>query len=273
MRRRTFFRLLSIAVILLLTGSLSGCGQTTNMKKDVDDNVDVLNFTVMSAVDVAAVYPAGYDTAEAKAKKLIEENAGEERYQRLEAAYLAVLNHCLEETVGIARYEKQLTDSGYTFYPPENNLYYRTRAFGRENLYLRNHAYIERLSADDLELLEAAVENDSVRLSEELKAMVQNTWRELIPVYLEPANHAVYEINYEMDALNGFQAYNDALTFVLGYCKEYDAAGNTLDPDAEVGKIALVKSAAGQMETELSEALGCHVKVFIIVGLHYVENN
>ena len=93
------------------------------------------------------------------------------------------------------------------------------------------------------------------------------------PVYLEPANHAVYEINYEMDALNGFQAYNDALTFVLGYCKEYDAAGNTLDPDAEVGKIALVKSAAGQMETELSEALGCHVKVFIIVGLHYVENN
>ncbi|MBQ6583458.1 MAG: hypothetical protein IJH77_06525 [Mogibacterium sp.] len=263
--RRIIRRWLLAVLGLILLIVLSGCGKDNNTEEKEVDNMDTLQFAVMSAEDAAELYPAGYDIETARSKGLIRKSIGEEKYQQMEAAYLAVLNRYLEETAGIGAYEAKLRESGYTFPPLEDNLYYRCRSYGRENLCLRNAAYIERLSPEQLELLEKAVQGDEVALSPELQEMIAQTWKEILPVHLDLKDTSVYPINYEMDAINDFEAYNDALVFLLGFSKEYDEAGDLVDAGAERGKITAAKALCEQMEKELSEKLDCHVRVFLIV--------
>ena len=258
------FRVISLLLMLVLLG---GCTPKEN-EKDVNDMVDY-QWNVMSLQESEEIYPASFDLDAAKAAGLIETSIGEEKYQRLESAYLAALNDYLEETVSLSSYETALRESGLNFYPVEDNLYYRFRSYGRDNLYLRNNAYIERLSADQLALLEQAVTPEGITVSPALKEMVAQTWKDVITVQMDPNAAEAYPINYEMDAVNDFMANSDALTFVLGYCAEYDADGNTISDQAEAHKYQVATQLCTAIESELSKMLDCPVKVFIIVGDHH----
>lgn len=259
--------LLSVALLLFL------CACGGEKKERSDANMEVMALNIMDSDFAEENYPAGYDVAAAIEKGLITTSIGERNYQALEAAYMAGLNYYLEQTIHLSDYEQELHGNGYNFFSVEENPYCRYRAYGRQNLYLRNTAYIERLSAEQLAILESAVNGDTVQISSELLDLVADTWKDMIVIHLEPDDLSVYKINYEMDAINGFDAYNDALTLILGYCTEYDEKGNIISDEQEDNKYAVAKATCEKIERELEQSLDCHVKVFLIVGDKVYENN
>lgn len=273
MRHRKYPATPKIAVLSLFVAALiclSACKGVMQERSDV--SLDAVVLDIMDAEIAEALYPASFNCTSAKEKGLISKTIGEENYQRLEAAYLAALNCYLEQSVDIKQYDEELQNSAFHFFPIEDNVYFRFRSYGRQNLYLRNNAYIERLSSEHLAILKQAITGDAVHISTELLTMISDTWKEVIQVYLDPADHSVYEINYEMDSNNGFKAYNDSLTFILGYCLEYDAKGNIISDEQEDQKYAAAKALCDKIEHDLQQALDCHVKVFILVGDKAYEN-
>ncbi len=266
MKKYIFKYLFSAQFILLLLFCVNGCSDNS-IGKD-KDNMNILQFFVMNSQEVSKIYPNGYDTNVAKEKGLISNGPGEEKYQRMQAAYLAVFNRYLEDTIDLSKYEAELQNSGYNFYPIKDNLYYSYRSYGRNNIYLRNTAYIEHLDSDQLALLERSISGNEVLLTPELTEMVADTWKDIFVAYLDPDNKSIYKINYEMESVNGFSSYNNSLTFELGYCKEYDAKGNLIDSNVEKEKITLAYSVIEQIEEEISKELDCPVKVFLLVGVY-----
>lgn len=258
--------ILTGSLVFLLTISFIGCNNISQ-KKD-ESNMCVLHFSIMSEQEVSSIYPTGYDARSAKEKGLYSKGPEEKKYQTIQSAYLAVLNQYLVDRINIGKYEEFLQTSGYNFYPLEDNVYYLNRSYGRKNFYLRNNAYVERLTYEQLDLLEKAISDTDVTISSELQKMVIDTWKDIITVYPDINNRSIYEINYEMDAANGFSAYNDSLTFIFGLCKEYDIDGDYVDVNAEKEKLTIAYSVIEQFETELSQNLDCHVKVFLLVGEH-----
>lgn len=233
-------------------------------RKEKSEVITIIQLNPLSKEEAVNLYPVKYDLNEAKMKKIISESIFEERYLRIQAAYLAAFNYYLNKVVSIEQYQDDIDNSNYNFLPLVDSVYSKIGSFGRNNINLRNNVFIERLSQKELDTISSLInEENQLSLTSELISIVEQTWRDVIFVRLESNDDSVYEINYDMDGINTIVAYNDALTFEISYGIEYDDFGNIPDDSYKKNKYDFINSVKDRMESDISEKLECNVTVFI----------
>ena len=262
MKRRIVLLLTILVALNCVSAFLTSC---TNNEKGVNSNMERICdiYTVEPAV-AEKLYPAGYNFELAKKKGLAENSICEEKYLLLQACYRAAFNCFLNERVSIDRYQERLDSHEYVFPKCKHTAYAAFAAFGRNNIFLRNTLFVERLTEKEIHRFLDAVRDDSLVITDDLLSIVEETWKSVIFVKLDESyDDTPYEIVYDEFGVNKMMAYNDALVLEIAYDPEYDSEGEFVNRENEPKKYEFILSLAEQMESEISESLGCHVAVIV----------
>ena len=214
-----------------------------------------IKYYPLSAEEASKVVPNAYDS------KAIEKQGLTKNYLEVRAAYMALLNEYLCDEVELDKYQEFLDENEYNFIAEEENVYSKAGAFGRKNIWIRNNAYVERLSKEDLAMLLAEMNDGSVNVTDELLEMVKRTMEEVISVKYE-GNKGVFEAVYDMGVFQTNVAPSNALVITISYDFEYDEKGNILDDRKEDQKESIVEDLQKRMTEEIGEQLDLPVSVF-----------
>ena len=220
------------------------------------------NISKTAAAELSELCPGNVDLQLAKEKGIIDAADDIAAYLDMEHKYLSLLNAYLTKNTGLNRYQRLLDNSELNFPAEEKDIYLERGAFGRTNIAIRNRAFIERLSGEDVRFLRELPDTDPIEYTEELALFVSRTWRELITVVLEEGETEPYPIVYDDKAVNKIHAMSDSLVFELYYELEYRDGKLTKDTAEKYEKALEI---AGQMETELGNEIGHTVTVLIKV--------
>lgn len=251
-----------IALIWLMAlCCLASCGSKEVPETMNDTNTGIL-FYELSVQDAKTVNPNAYNLHMAIEKGLAKQEIYDGNYLKLQAAYLAVADHYLCEKAGLNGYQAFLDAHDYNFAAPNANVYIQAGAFGRTNIYIRNNAYVERLSLADLQLLEEAIQGQRVLVTDMVLEMVERTLLEVITLRYDDSTE-VFEAVYNAGALQTNFAPSNALVFGISYEPDFDADGNLVDRATEEKKLEFIGAFADMMAAEMEEKLDISVRVFI----------
>ncbi len=220
--------------------------------------------TVKEVSDNPYIYRYNHDLG--RAKGLLSKECLNDRYLRLQAVYRANLDAYLREVLDIETLDEELRNSRLGFVSHKSgkqNLYERGSTMGLEFIYLRNNLYIEYLDEEQLSLLERRLETGKHPVTDEIKAMVTETFREIIrvrdPWDWEDRSSFLYP------GVQGQKPMipNHALVLGIANDMEYDASGR-LAPDAfRKEKYEFLDRIKKEKEREYSRITG--VKVYILI--------
>jgi len=214
-------------------------------------------------IDEAGMFsPYMYDFALARSKGLVEDNdVLTDKYLKMQAVYKAAFYSYLDNIVNFKLYEETLDETGYVFVTREGNRrssYHHFGSYDARFIFLRNNFYIERLSKDEIELLNAAPDAES------LYDLVERTYKDIIAVRNLKYPENKFDAEYDKGALTGVtKAPNNALVLGLAYGREYDAAGMLVSKENEEKKWVIANRLARDMEERIAELLGIPVVVFV----------
>ena len=212
------------------------------------------------------LYVGDVDWNRATSLGLVSGEDFEKAYLEVAGSYMALLNDWLVKVYGLDEYQAML-DSHEWKYPVEHDDASALQAnggFGRKNIFIRSTAYVERLSPDDLALVQAHYNpsDKTLAVDDSMEQMLERTWKEVIEVrrldISEPFDE-VYEDRFDAVAI----APNDALVLEILYGREYDDAGKLVSAENEENKQRIVMNLAELMESELGQSIE-PVKVFAI---------
>ena len=256
MRRRFIKNGCNLVICLLLSICMVGC-------KTEEDNTKMksIKYCPLSISEAKQMEPNAYDLDMAKKKGLAKNDIYDKNYLEVQAAYLSLLNHYLCEKVKLDRYQEVLDKSVYKFVENEETVYSKAGAFGRKNIFIRNNVYVERLSKEDLDILQEGMNNGEVNVTDELLAMIERTMENIISVRYEDSDK-VFEAIYDMGVFQTNMAPSNALVFTISYDFEYDENGNIIDNEKEDKKAELVEELHKKMSDKMSKELGIPVSVF-----------
>lgn len=254
--------ILCVFCALLLLLSFIGC-EKAEVDEKVIDNVQIFPYS-KDQLDI--ISPKAYNVELAKKKKIISHSISENKYLKLQAAYMALLNYYLESYCDLNNYQKMMDDHVLSFVlnkDQENSVYKYFGGFGRKNIYIRSNVYIEYLSEEDLALLQSNISfGGKLRITDELIEMLKRTYADVIAVRYDNSG-VKFDAVYEDRISSPLIAPNTALVFELCYGKEYDAAGNLKSAEDEKQKRIISGYIKDIMEDEIKNKLGLDVKVFI----------
>lgn len=251
-------------LVLLVFGLtiLPAAGCDVKNDYEVQGDGDMQNsLYILAADEDKAVQPNAYDLVLAQEKGLAGNDIYDGDYLTVRAAYMALLNQYLCRTAGLDEYQKYLDDSEYNFPPEEESVYQKAGGFGRQNIYIRSNAYVERLSEEDLKLLRESVSDSGLAISDELLDMAKRTMQEVITVRYDDSG-AEFDAVYDAGVFQTNIAPNNALVLAIAYDFEYDEEGNLISEQTEREKLEFVGSLQKRMIDEMGEKLGIPVSVF-----------
>lgn len=210
------------------------------------------------------LYPADYNIEKAKEKGLSNTSLYEPRFLLIQSGYRAILNEFLCEYADLDKYQSSLDKNELNFPKGLQTEFSKIGAFGRNNIYIRNSLYVERLSREDIKLILDSIDGKKIKIDDKLISMVERTWKEIITVQLNEEEYTEpYEIVYDEYGINKKLAFNDALVFELAYNVDFDSEGNIVNKEKEKAKYKYATELASKMEVEISSKLNCHVSVII----------
>ncbi len=199
-------------------------------------------------------------------KELIKGEELDYHYLYMQAIYRLNLDAYLLETLDIKALNEKLknSDLGFVCRKPENrNLYERESMMELEFIYLRNNLYIEYLSEDQLKLLENQLKAGKTEVTDEIKKMVKETYREVIRVR-NPANWEDQSSFLYPEAKGRKPKIpNRALVLGVSNAMEYDASGNLLPENHMKEKCEYLEKVKAEKEKEYSEILGTQVYILL----------
>ena len=241
-------------------------GKETEMKREKQDKREsaIRIPTVKEVSDNSYIYRYNHDLG--RAKGLLSKDCLNDRYLRLQAVYRANLDAYLREVLDIETLDEELRNSRLGFVSHKSgkqNLYERGSAMGLEFIYLRNNLYIEYLDEEQLSLLERRLETGKHPVTDEIKAMVTETFREIIRVR-DPRDWEDRS-SFLYPGVQGQKPMipNHALVLGIANDMEYDASGR-LAPDAfRKEKYEFLDRIKKEKEREYSRITG--VKVYILI--------
>jgi hypothetical protein len=205
---------------------------------------------------------AQFDFELAKQKGLTKSDGFSEKYLYLQELYKAGFNEMLNVDNLLNSFDEKLKKDKRKFTPSAKmDIYQKYGSFGRTFIYIRNDFSIERLSAEDLELLESKKKIDDKKL---LK-LVKDTYKSVItPLDAsgEPMEGSEVII-YDETIAGAKKATADGAILQITYAPSYDKEGNYIDAAAEKTKNEDLKKWASTLEDELSEQTQNSVFVFI----------
>ncbi len=241
-------------------------GKGTEMRREKQDKREsaIRIPTVKEVSDNPYIYRYNHDLG--RAKGLLSKDCLNDRYLRLQAVYRANLDAYLREVLDIETLDEELRNSRLGFVSHKSgkqNLYERGSAMGLEFIYLRNNLYIEYLDEEQLCLLERRQETGKHPVTDEIKAMVTETFREIIRVR-DPRDWEDRS-SFLYPGVQGQKPMipNHALVLGIANDMEYDASGR-LAPDAfRNEKYEFLDRIKKEKEREYSRITG--VKVYILI--------
>lgn len=224
--------------------------------------IDTVEISPITEEEAKEIFLDAYDTALAKEKRLIKKSIYEETYLNAQASYMALLNYYLCEKTELGEYQEMLDSHIFEFPYDEESAVRNYGACGRNNISIINNLFVERLSEKDLRLLNKNVEGSVLNITESLMEMVERTYQEVITVRYEESD-AAFSVIYTMGALYTEEAPNKALVFEIRYNPVYDEVGNIKSTAYEAEKQKIAEMLAELMESEMENAIGTEVTVFI----------
>lgn len=245
-----------LAIYLLLSMCMVGC-----KAKEDNEEMKSIKYYPLTSSEAEQMVPNAYDLDMAKKKGLAENEIYDKNYLEVQAAYMSLLNQYLCGKVALDSYQESLDKSEYKFMENEETVYSKAGAFGRKNIFIRNNVYVERLSEEDLAMLQEGMNNGEVNVTDELLAMIERTMENIISVRYEDSDK-VFEAIYDIGVFQTNMAPSNALVFTISYDFEYDQNGNIIDNEKEDKKAELVEELHKKMSDEMSKKLGIPVSVF-----------
>ena len=224
-----------------------------------------VNYYPLEIREAEQVVPNTYDLDMARKQGLAQKDIYDGSYLEVRAAYLAVLNQYLCERADLDDYQEILDLSEYQFPRAEETVYFKAGAFGRNNIYIRNNAYVERLEEADLELLQENMRDGEIICTEELFTMIGRTMESVLAVRYEDTDKdkdEVFDVVYDTGLFQCNMAPNNALVLAISYDFEYDENGNIVSEQVEDKKAEIVEELHKRMSDEMSSKLGMPVCVF-----------
>lgn len=240
-----------IAVIVLVLGICplgQGCQKEEDMK-DAQNNeyIDYYNYELC------------------RDKGLTDQDGLGRYYLCMQAVYRANLDAYLLEVLDLGALDEELKNSSLGFVsrkPANKNLYERESTMGLEFIYLRNNLYIEYLERDQLKLLDTQLKEGTEAVTDELKRMAGETYKEVIRVR-DSGNRGDQGCFLYSEAQGRKpEIPNEALVLQISNAMEYDASGNLLPTDNMREKCEYLDRIKMEKEREYSGILGG--KVYIL---------
>lgn len=187
-------------------------------------------------------------------------------YLYLQAVYRENLEAYLLEALDIEALDERMRDSGMGFESSrdeEKDLYEKGSSMGLAYLYLKNNLYIEYLDESQLGLLDRQLKTQKTAVTDELKKMAKDTFRDVIRVR-DPEN---------WEDRRGFlyppakgrmpEIPSQALVLAITDHIRYDGEGNFQPGDHRKERRAYLGRIKESKEREYAQILGCQVYILI----------
>lgn len=257
--------ILLIFFVIVLGNRIWRCSQKEGRDMSQYQNIAMLKVpTVEEVSDNPYVYRYNHELA--KEKDLIDRDRLSDYYLCLQAIYRANLDAYLLEELDIKKLDEKLKDShlGFVSHKPEDkDLYEKESTMGLKFIYLRNSLYIEYLNEEYLEMLERQLKEGKGIVTSELKAMVKETYPEVIKV--RDSENWKEQRSFLYSGIQGRKPEipNQALVLEIANAWEYDLSGNLLSENNMREKCSYLDKVKIEKEREYSEILGTEVYIFL----------
>lgn len=201
-----------------------------------------------------------------KEKGLLNDDCLNDHYLNLQAVYRANLDACLMSVLDVEDLDEELVNSSLGFInrkAEDRNLYEKESTMGLVHIYQRNNLYIEYLSEEQLSMLRQSLESEKPLITDEIKDMVKETFREVIrvrnPLDWEDKSRFLYpEAEGRKPKIS-----NQALVLGIANAIGYDNSGKLLPDRYRREKYAYLERVKKEKEKEYSEILGTEVYILI----------
>lgn len=180
-----------------------------------------------------------------------------EESMSVEDLYRFELGSMLKEKLGLAEYDKELSDSELNYIANSDD--YKTEAqrsdkMYLEYIYLANELHLERLSGHDYEIIESAIKEGNINGNPDVREVVERTFNSIIAYSIDKADEGV-ETSYRFWLTPQIVPVN-SLVLAIGTMEEFNELGEYECYECEYRKTAGLKEIASRMEEELSGMLG-----------------
>ena len=180
-----------------------------------------------------------------------------EESMSVEDLYRFELGSMLKEKLGLADYDKELSDSELNYIANSDD--YKTEAqrsdkMYLEYIYLANELHLERLSSLDYEIIESAIKEGNINGNPDVREVVERTFNSIIAYSIDKADEGV-ETSYRFWLTPQIVPVN-SLVLAIGTMEEFNELGEYECYECEYRKTAGLKELASRMEEELSGMLG-----------------
>lgn len=180
-----------------------------------------------------------------------------EESMSVEDLYRFELGSMLKEKLGLAEYDKELSDSELNYIANSDD--YKTEAqrsdkMYLEYIYLANELHLDRLSGHDYEIIESAIKEGNINGNPDVREVVERTFNNIIAYSIDEADEDV-ETSYRFWLTPQIVPVN-SLVLAIGTMGEFNELGEYECYECEYRKTAGLKEFASRMEEELSGMLG-----------------
>ena len=179
-----------------------------------------------------------------------------------EELYRYGFERILVNQLGLKEFDEELKEQGYVPLPEEEQSEkQKQQGMGLSYIYLYNDFYFDRLSEDEMKILEECKLNDEEELPAELEKVVLDTYRRVVSYKELPEGEDLnkYLTYYSEGALGNKgprMVRIDSVVLGIATMADYDENGNMKDPDKEDEKEAALPGIAEDMEKQMEGSLG-----------------
>ena len=229
-------RAIVISLFCLLVLCTTSCGKTDGAKKEAKDNTETMQ---------------------------------ENEKMDVEMIYRRSLGNYLKEQLDLKEFDNRVAGLGCVPVDPEYRSEYQNKGdMGLTYIYLRNELHLERLSTEDMQLLEESIESTAEEAEDLVTEMVVRTFENC----LSPFEIATEEDKKVQTMYDEYLSEQDnprlvdmnSVVLQIATQAEYDDQDNIVDEDREEDKEKALIELAGQMENELDGLLGeIPIRVFV----------
>lgn len=199
-------------------------------------------------------------------KRLIEGDSLGSYYLCLQAIYRANLDALLLEKLDIRSLEEEFQKSKLGFVcrrQEDKELYEKESAMGLKFISLGNNLYIEYLEEEQLNLLEEKLGTGKPFVTDELQAMAEETYQEVIRVRNPGRWEEKSTFLYPEGQGRKPKIPSQALVLKISNVMEYDASGNLILDEHMREKCEYLEQLKDEKEKEYSEILGIDVYILL----------
>jgi hypothetical protein len=259
-----------IVVVLLMASLQSGCLRLIDGERERGGSAmtqgSEIQFIVPTLGQVRGFSPGAFNADLAREKGLLFiDGSLSWEYLILQSGYRAAFNEFLNDACDLESYEKELSENEKYDFVVEtlfSTVYSRIGSFGRDYIFLRNDFNIEVLEDEDFRLLKSSCDRSSIMYTEEVREMVERTYRDVIRVEYTPGQ-APFDVIYDGETLSPFFAPNDAVVLGIWYTVEHAEDGSLAHPEEQPEMEEYLEAMRREMQRDMGEILKTPVVIFI----------